>query len=277
MTRLLVPALLLVACTNLAAAAEFPVCINPDRTLREVEEREACKPNERRVLLEQVKPEKADIEQTDPEVAALKREVTLLKKKLEALDDRTMAMTLERRGSRIEAPMEVVGADGTILLRVASKVSSKTGDGARITIGHGDNGGVGIRVFSRMDKPLAGFGESEVGAGVIGVSGSTGAPSVVMNGAANELAIWNDRSRRAASIGATPAGDGLMLIYGGEQVLGSLSPGQNGGMLQLNNTAGIPMVEAGNTGDVGVVRAGPIMKASGMPGLPGSFILGRTK
>jgi hypothetical protein len=48
-------------------------------------------------------------------------------------------------------------------------------------------------------------------------------------------------------------------------------------MLQLNNIAGVPMVEAGNTGSVGVVRAGPIIKASGMPGLPGSFILGRTQ
>lgn len=54
-------------------------------------------------------------------------------------------------------------------------------------------------------------------------------------------------------------------------------PGAARAVLQLNDSAGNPMVEAGNTGSVGVVRTGPLMRMGGMAGLPATSIRGKAQ
>jgi hypothetical protein len=164
------------------------------------------------------------------------------------------------------------GGEGSLdLFRAGGKASASLGvEGGRKTA---------LRIYGDT-VPVAAIGVDTNGSGAMRITDSAGnamAQVIRDSDGAGSIVTYDTKGSPSASLAATSDGSGAIQIYGGGQVLGSLARGQNGGMLQLNDNAGAPMVEAGNIGSVGVVRAGPIIKASGMPGLPGSFIIGRTE
>jgi hypothetical protein len=177
-------------------------------------------------------------------------------------------------------PYLVLSPDGSIP-GVAINASTELGgnlqlagaDGEALAhLGLGDAGNPALRIYDG-GKQLAGIGIDDMGNGLVRVgdaarvelvSGAEGGTVIVSNGAGNTAAI----------VASTRDGNGLFQIYGaGGEATGSLAQGANGGMLQLNNNAGVPMVEAGNNGSAGVVRAGPAAAPVGLT-IP-SFIQGR--
>lgn len=154
--------------------------------------------------------------------------------------------------------------------------------GLAARIGKGTKANTVLRIVGQSGADVVAVGENTQGNGGVWVNYASGQPLgriyADSDGAASIVA-HNTTGNLVAAMAVGDKGVGAFQVYGpGGQVLGSMTQGQNGGMLQLNNLAGAPMVEAGNTGNVGVVRAGPIMRGSGgMLGLPGSFILGKSQ
>ncbi len=140
-------------------------------------------------------------------------------------------------------------------------VSIIQGPQRRIDLGRDpEQGNYRLRFFSQNGKDVAGIGEgSGGGAGVAAIADRDG----------------NLRARMYVSTADLP----LFRIDNTDMPIAVLTEGANReGLLQLFNSAGARMVEAGGTAEgVGVVRAGPesFKPGYGLLGLPGSYLSGK--
>jgi hypothetical protein len=295
-----------VACLSIVAVApasggEFHVCINPDRTLRQVGDHAACRPGEGRVILEQQTPGKTEIEGEDAKVTALEIEVQRLKKKLAEYEPLAEAVRLlssrvdmlERTPvkhsqppaggagvpHRVRAPFEVVGADGSVILRVASRVSSTKGQGARVTIGAGDHGNVSLRVFAPGGNLLAGIGESSVKMGVVAVLTPEGEVAASMN-SLGRVSVFGAGEEVAAAMSVDNS-SGRIAVYHEKVPVAYLqrSSGGDGGNVSAAMNDGTRIFAAGaaqdGAGEACLNRRGgnsavrTVCLGIGMPGVAG--------
>jgi hypothetical protein len=169
----------------------------------------------------------------------------------------------------------------------AAVLSADGGEGSLDLFRPGGKQAISLGVEAARKTALRVYGDSAVvaaigldtnGLGAMRLSDSKGNSTVALTSDSDgggAMAIFDAKHVLAAALAIDSDGEGAVQVYGNDQVLATLGRGNNGGILQLNNNAGEPMVDAGNIGTVGVVRAGPIIQASGMPGLPGSFLMGR--
>jgi hypothetical protein len=126
----------------------------------------------------------------------------------------------------------------------------------RIEIGKAPSGSFSVRVNSAKEAILAGLGETKAGTGLV--------------------ALYDQAGSTLASMQFLSDGRPMLGVFSPtHELLASLSQGDSGGgKLQLTDAAGTPMVEGGSAGGRGMVRTGPMPMAM-LPGIPGSFIIGR--
>jgi hypothetical protein len=164
------------------------------------------------------------------------------------------AFTGEVDGPAVSANLHTFGNYADLSLTVVAE--------KKLELGRRENGRYALRLFGAQEKVVAGFGESEGGAGIALVADANGNPRAAINllteGGSGVARIIDGAGKEVATLsGAGAAGSGL---------------------LQLRNNADTVMVEAGvlDTG-IGVVRAGPGAFQHGkmFVGLPASWIEGR--
>lgn len=219
--------------------------------------------------------------------------------------DGNVGVELSQTGGR---PMGVYVLDTAGAKAVAELTADTKGNG-KLTIGDSNAGGVtmgvgasgaGVHVVRRADgkvgvdvsqlegrpmavrvldaagsKPLAMLGVAANGAGVVATYDPAGNLRAIMNGLQGEIHTIDAAGKSRATMTAEGAfsirnTQGTTVVRIGEGSAG-------GGALQMANSGGNAMVEAGTlpTG-VGVVRAYPLgTSAAGLIGLPGTFIMGR--
>ena len=274
-------------------------CADADGTLRVTESNMPCQPEQRRVRLNLIREEGDECKEDDGRVEKIERRL----KDLEARDRRG---TL--RGRRVLAPFEVVmpkgegyapllrieeqnvvfynsagkqvawiradnrggllvtesvAGDRTALIAAQEKrahVLIKENNKNRVDLGRQDNGRYNLQVYGAQDKLVAGIGQSRAGPGVL----------VIADGAGVEKAtLFLDSTRSSGRLDvANPAGT----------VVGVIAANPQAGLLQLTDSGGTTMVEAGvNPNGAGVVRTGPNMRGFGVGfvGLVPSMILGK--
>jgi hypothetical protein len=195
---------------------------------------------------------------------------------------------------------EISDSDGPLALRVkaAGQVVAELGTGTsgtegghlRVTRPNGQSaaeiasrtGRMGLRVTNDAGKVVAAMGISPEtpNTGAVKVSGETGKVMAAMTTAAGgdrgAIAVLNPAGQTVAEVSSRHDGRGLISVYSAGVLVGTLTEGDSGGgLLQLSAAGGTPMVEAGSTTNgVGVVRTGPMPRPL-LPGVPGSFIIGR--
>jgi hypothetical protein len=209
-------------------------------------------------------------------------------------------------GNKVKAPFEVTDRDGKRILRVTEerKVELYNGDG-KIVAGlvASESGGRFVALSSRNDL-TAGIGAFEKYAGMrVNENGS----ARIDLGRDDEkgtyrLKVFAPGDALVAAVGQSAAGTGIAIVgdtagtikasmllaeskRGTIRIensnglpLAELTEGAHGGLLQITNSSGEPMVDAGvEPGGFGVVRAGPAAFKSGfgLLGLPGSYIAGK--
>jgi hypothetical protein len=189
-----------------------------------------------------------------------------------------------------------VGSDGAGRVDIASgdkitgMLSSRAGTGVlellrsdgkyAAQLGPGDATSVALRIFGNSGNVVAGIGVDGGGDGAVRIHNDAGQVIAGLGADADNegyVSVFKGGGKSLASLAVAADGRGSIQVYSASgETLGTLTQGESGGgLLQLNNAGGAPMVEAGTTGTVGVVRAGPTSRASGLLGLPGSYIVGK--
>lgn len=231
------------------AGDPIEVCIGDSGAMRVIES-DSCRADEELKRFDEWEPE---IDVPDPEdteakkTAELQAQVRELTARIAALESsqpreitaRVAALEsvqpAQRRSSatgnaRVTAPFEVVGADGTVILRVAESVSSTDGDGAHVTIGPGAAGNFALRVYKDGGPFVAGIGQAQNGAG---------------------LAIVMDAS---GDIAANMSGDSRVSVYkDGVALAGLLAEDRGGTVAVFKDTTPIAYLTQSSGGDGGNV------------------------
>jgi hypothetical protein len=187
-------------------------------------------------------------------------------------DDGRPALRLaDDTGIRALALEGLDGGDGSIKLYSDGNLSAHMGPAS------GKN--TALRFFMNSETPMAAIGIDATGNGAVRVgdtAGTTLAGLAVDSDGGGSVVAYHKSGRPAASLAIGDGGVGSVQVYTtGGVLLGSLTQGVNGGILQLNDMGGTPMVEAGTTGGRGIVRTGPMVQRGGILGLPGSYIMGK--
>lgn len=253
------------------AGDPITVCIGQGGAVRVVEATEPCEPGEAMKRLtewEPEQPEPPDEEELDKR--ALDRRIQELSSRVAALEradpkqprpDKTEALSvqdlsnrvaaLERSRSRVVAPFEVVGTDGVVILRVAPRVSSENGGGARVTIGAGPSGNYGLRVHRDGGPIVAGIGQSTVGSGLAVVMGEDGQIAANMVGADGRVSVYKG-GQPVAGMVAEERG-GTVAVYEAGQAVAYLtrSSGGDGGNVTVSLNSGFGVFSAGAAQDGG--------------------------
>jgi hypothetical protein len=145
----------------------------------------------------------------------------------------------------------------------------------RVTIGASATSGFALRVLNASGKLAGGIGHTVDGSGVMSIHDEAGTQRTVIDGHVGSLEVKNSQAVRVAAVNSSNNGKGEFTVYTNNVPIGVLTQGVNGALLQLGNTSGAVMVEAGTASNgVGIVRTGP-MALPMLPGIPGSFILGK--
>jgi hypothetical protein len=155
------------------------------------------------------------------------------------------------------------------------KVSEKAAHGdARVTIGAG-SGGYDVAVADPSGRLLAAMGQAvKVGGGVVAAYNAAGTIGSILSGT-GQIHVADNSGKTMATMVAEN-GQGAFSIRSASGVtIVRIGEGKHGGMLQLADGGGIPMVEAGALLGRGVVRAYPLGSPGvGLVGMPGTFISG---
>lgn len=242
MTAVMILAATFLAFGHAQAGNAILVCIRTDGVLRLAEG--PCRPGETKRLFAEWEPD------SEESPAEQEGEQNPLQKKLQDLTRRVAALENERASTRITAPFEVVGRNGSIILRVAEKVSSTSGDGAHVTIGAGESGNYGLRVHNKGGPLAAGIGQSREGTGVIVVMDGAGMLAANMNGGARRISVF-DGEHAVASMGAESGG--TVAVYDGPQPVAYLTRSSHGkgGNVTLATSEGFGVFSAGAASDGG--------------------------
>lgn len=247
------------------AGDPLAVCVGKEGTLRLGEMNEPCKPGERKTLFTEWEPEAEDPpEGEDPGEIAMNKKIEALAQRIAAVEsrkttpDKTEAVNVEALTKRvaalentrkITAPFEVVGRSGGVILRVAEKVSTASGQGAQVTIGAGAAGNYAVRVHKNGGGLVAGIGQSLTGAGIVLVTNGSEV-AAVMDGQDKKISVF-DGGHAAASLSADKGG--TVAVYVGTQAVAYLTRSSHGGggNLTLSDTAGFGVFSAGAASDGG--------------------------
>lgn len=159
---------------------------------------------------------------------------------------------------------ELYGSDGKMAAELGSAEGKRTA----------------LRILDGGGNQVAAIGMDADGNGTVragSASGYTAAELKAMPNGGGQVAVHLPNGRPAAAL-FVDRGAGAVDVYdSGGTALGSLTKGQNGGILQLFSLSGETMVEAGTgPANVGVVRTGPMSRGTAAAlGTPGSYILGK--
>jgi hypothetical protein len=150
---------------------------------------------------------------------------------------------------KVTAPFEVVGTDGSVILRVASTVSSTSGNGAHVTIGAGSGGNYALRVFKDGSTFVAGIGQSTVGSGLAIVMDSNGEIAANMNGMDHRVTVYHGGQSVAGMVGE--ARGGTIAVYEGSHAIAYLtkSSAGDGGNVTVSLNSGVGVFSAGAAQD----------------------------
>lgn len=254
--------------TAARAGDPIPVCISAQGTLRIVEFEASCAKGEAKKIFQEWEAETEDTPEAEDDeagqrLAKMSKQIQELSTRLAALESKPVTPAKEVGTptpvspsktvamSRVTAPFEVVSRSGQVLLRVAEKVSSTSGDGARVTIGAGDAGNYGVRVFRDGKTFVAGLGQARDGAGVVVVMDDAGELAANLNGSARRISVFQGE-HAAASMTAEQRG-GTLAVYDGTQAVAYLTRSSHGkgGNLTLATSAGFGVFSAGAASDGG--------------------------
>lgn len=227
-------------------AIAVEVCVGADRVLRFIENAKPCHQGEQRFALASPSVEtelaKAEAEKTKPKPppAAPAPQVS------QPPPPPGPPIKIQ---NRVFAPFEVVAPDGTVILRVAAKVSSKSGNGARVTIGAGDSGNYGIRVYKNGGNIVAGIGQSSAGTGVVAVMDDKGELVANMNGRSKSVSVFGD-GKAVAGLGVDE-GRGVVGVYHESTAVAYMtkSSGGDGGNVTVSLNDGFGVFSAGAAQD----------------------------
>lgn len=253
-----------------AGGDPIPVCVGADGTMRLVERRQKCASDEQRKLFaeweEELSEPPEEEEAEDPiakqreekqkqaeleQMRALEQRVDALTKRLAALENAPGPRQQLVSANRVTAPFEVVSRSGSVILRVAEKVSSTTGNGAHVTIGAGDAGNYGVRVYKNGGTFIAGVGQAQTGSGLVTVMDDDGEIAALMSAQLRSVSVFKDEDA-AASLTVDERGGTVAVYQDGEPVayLTRSSHG-NGGNLTLADGKGFGVFSAGSASDGG--------------------------
>jgi len=283
------------------------ICVGQDRVLR-VADSEGCPDGEKRLKLSSWKPEKADEQQAkedEPEKKKGEPARNRVTAPFEVVDRAGNVILRVTEGDadtggrgaylyRSGQPVIVLGTTGPSLLlsndgaspgvwlgikdEGAGFLDVYRADGVAAELGPGSANNTALRIYGEAGKPLAAIGIDAAGNGAVRVGDSSGSQVAGMaadSDGGGSIVAYHKSGQPAAALAIGDGGVGSIQTYSnGGQVLGSLTQGVNGGKLQLNDLGGEPMVEAGTLGSVGIVKTGPMTRASGILGIPGSYIKG---
>lgn len=220
------------------AASAIPVCIGKDGTMRMVGAQTSCPAGQKKRLLTEWEPDAKKAE--DQAAKAQEQKIAQLNARIAGLEAKQpQTVTSEEGVTRVSAPFEVVGSDGTIILRVATQAASP--NGARVTIGGGSAGNYALRVF-KGNQLLAGWGESTTGGGLGIVLDKSGQAAVNIDGPERAVRVYSN-NQIAAGITASSTG-GIVAVYspaGQPIAFLTRSSGGDGGNVTtaLNNGFGV--------------------------------------
>lgn len=241
------------------AADPISVCIGAAGTMR-VLESGVCEAEEELKRFAEWEQEIEEIEEADDPAAedetdALEARVQELTSRLAALERNAAAAETAKSGgtsqSRVTAPFEVVGAGGTVILRVADAVSSANGEGAHVTIGAGDAGNFGVRVYKGGGTFVAGIGQALTGAGLAVVMDESGDIAANLNGTAKSVSVYRN-GIVVAGLVAEERG-GTVAVYNSGKPIAYLtqSSGGDGGNVTTALNSGFGVFSAGAAQDGG--------------------------
>jgi hypothetical protein len=177
-------------------------------------------------------------------------------------------------------PMLVVGEPegGGVVIGVGASQSGaivvRRDDGSVAVDIAQTEGFYGVTVAGASGTPLARLGEARNGAGAVSTFDPTGNLRAVMNGLNGEIHVVDASGASRATMVAEGA---FSIRSAGGATLVRIGEGTGGGLLQIANSGGNAMVEAGvHPTGAGIVRAYPLgSPGGGMVGMPGTFIMGR--
>jgi hypothetical protein len=201
------------------------------------------------------------------QVAELQSKLDLMSKRLGDLEQEVAGSkeekTLAGKGLKIRAPFEVVdGSDKTIML-----------------IGYDPGGYRGFKVFSAGGQPLLFASALETGGMVKAMGPDQQSQTVTgVNGKFAGIAVRTGTTGRAGlALNTDGTSEMFVANSSGVEVASVRTTSLNSGKIQLTNSSGISVVEAGmSTDGVGVVKVYPLgSPGAGLVGMPGTFLLGR--
>jgi len=144
--------------------------------------------------------------------------------------------------TRIQAPFEVVGAGGNVILQV-SQAFPTVSNGVGI-FWQGKDGGVTV---SRSGHDIAGMGTSEDGeGGLLFIGDQYGVPRAEVRGP-DGVSVLNGSGKVVASMVALDEApnDGRIAVLQGDEVLASLQGSDDGGQLDIINVDGKSVAQLG--------------------------------
>ena len=277
-TRWLIVVGWLIGSAAYAGGDPIPVCVGSGGTLYLIDMKQKCKAGEERRLFaewEEEAPEPPDEEEEeeqaneaqkakeaknddearqakeDEEKDMMRRQLEQLTKRVAALESDPQNSKAKKASNRITAPFEVVGRSGKVILRVAEKVSSTSGEGAHVTIGAGTSGNYGVRVYKEGGSFVAGVGQATGGTGVVVVVDEGGDLVAAMSARDRSISVYQD-NYAAAGIALTQNG-GTVAVYQGGQPVAYLTRSShgNGGNVTLADGKGFGVFSAGSASDGG--------------------------
>jgi hypothetical protein len=218
------------------------VCVGADRVLRFIENGKSCGAGQQRFALASPSVEStlanAEREKTKPK-SEPKSEPAPTTPTSPASPVTTAPVKMQ---SRVYAPFEVIGTDGTVILRVANKVSSMNGNGARVTIGPGDGGNYAVRVHKNGGPFVAGIGQSIGGPGVVTVADEKGKIVANMNALNKSVNVFNSDEKPVAGL-AVDEGRGVVGVFNESTAVAYMtqSSAEDGGNITvaLNDGSGV--------------------------------------
>ncbi len=252
----------LVALNVQAGGDPIPVCVGSGGTLRLIDMNLSCRAGEQKKLFAEWEPEAAEPpDEEDERIPKLQKQLQEMTRRVAALEKENeqekgrpkepQTRTNTQLAARITAPFEVVGRSGKVILRVAEKVSSTSGQGAQVTIGAGDGGNYAVRVHKDGGSFVAGVGQARGGSGLVTVMDDNGKIVASMSARDHSVSVYKD-DKAAASLVLDERG-GTVAVYQDAQAVAYLTRSShgNGGNLTLSDGTGFGVFSAGAASDGG--------------------------
>lgn len=223
------------------------VCVNSDGVMKKVTTAQDCKPGDDIVLLAEWEPEEPEELESKDDPRDGATQLSMARMRIEELTQRVLALEnrIDNKGKKngnesaqqVNAPFEVIGADGGVLLRVTDEPVGATGDGARTVIGLEDDAGL-IQVYGQTGSPAVLVGVVPGGPGLVSVADAQGRYTAELDGAG----AVNVRSG-SAILASMSRDKGFRLLDSGGVVRAAMETIADDPAIRVYNEAGKPLVE----------------------------------